>query len=129
MPQKEFEFVKGMDKEFSQEELNEVVDYLHDKETNTLCAKGAEYATKGDRLENFRVIANLLGLTMEQVCCVFLLKHIFALIGYATHGRMPTTESIGEKGTDARNYIMFLLAILSSKGINIKEIVNENKDN
>ena len=120
--QGEFPFAEEMDKEFSQEELNEVVEYLHDKETTTLCAKGAEYATKGDRLENFRVIAKLLGLTMEQVCCVFLLKHIFALIGYASHGRMPTTESIGEKGTDARNYIMFLLAILKSKGINITEV-------
>jgi len=84
---------------------------------NTACeevlvSKGADYAGEGaekDRLANFKVVAELLGMfnvnvgTPEGAWAVYFLKHVFAILGYI--GQRTESEPIKMRFVDARNYL------------------------
>lgn len=121
MKQEQLEFSFMGTIPFKEQDLSFLVDHLHAKEDSMLFLKGKEYTSGEDRLENFRTISYLLKIPMELVCGVFLLKHVLSLIGYTIHGREPSTESLEDKIIDARNYLMFLLAIIKNNEMTQKE--------
>lgn len=113
LKQLEFDFMGGQ--KFTQADLTREIEKMHSDEKSLLCAKGKEYATDTDRLENFKEIAELLRIDMKLVCGVFLLKHTLAILKYVFKGKVPATESVREKILDARNYLLFLEIILNLK--------------
>lgn len=77
--------------------LNEYCEQLLD-------VKGNDYTTGGDRLDNFKKVAEMVGVTPLQVWAVYSMKHIFALLKYVRSGAVQS-EPIEGRFADARNYI------------------------
>jgi hypothetical protein len=82
---------------------------------DVLMGKGAAYATTHDRLHNFRVAANLQGITMKQALAGMMAKHTISVYDLCNSGD-PIPEVIwDEKITDHINYLIILMAIVQEE--------------
>jgi len=75
----------------------------------TLQAKGADYTRNKDRLSNFTDVAALLDVTAPDVCAVYLVKPLFAILRFLRDGHVES-EPIHERFVDLRNYVDLLHA-------------------
>jgi hypothetical protein len=83
---------------------------------DVLASRGGEYASKTDRLHNFKRAAGLLRTTPSQALLGFLTKHIVSVVDmvYADAGGFPPSEELAaEKIGDAINYLILLEAIFT----------------
>lgn len=85
-----------------------------------ICAtKGKEYADEEETtnaLNNFRVVAELVGISPLQVGMVYLLKHILALCTIAkSDGKTTSSESIESRITDVMVYAALFAAIVDAE--------------
>lgn len=84
-----------------------------EEERQLLEAKGREYTMSSpDKHENFKQIAAMLGITPEQACAAYLLKHIFSIVNYVKIGKTCSNEPIQGRIHDARNYLLLLGSLL-----------------
>ncbi len=84
--------------------------------------KGVEYTRgDGDRLANFKRIAAMLGVTPEQVCMVYLMKHVDAITHYSNQApgerRRNASEPIRGRIVDVITYYTLLLALIDEADI------------
>jgi hypothetical protein len=91
-------------------------------ERSLLITKRSEYAADTDVLVNFKTTANQLGITPEEVCLVFMMKHIQAIAKAAMRpgtrlgwGGTGATEGFSQRVSDARNYLILLSAIIEER--------------
>lgn len=81
--------------------------------------KGKEYSNEGNNynaLNNFKVVAELVGITPMQVALVYMLKHILALCTIAGQGgKTSSTESVESRVTDVMVYAALTAAILDAE--------------
>lgn len=78
-----------------------------------LIAGGAEYASDTNRLANFENLSDKLhNVTPEQVCLIFMQKHIDGIYTYI-NTRQEQRDSIFGRITDAINYLLILECILN----------------
>jgi len=77
-------------------------------------SKGADYASKADRLDNFKQAANDVGLAPLEVWSVYFLKHIAAIKAYLRDGEVQS-EPIRQRFIDAINYLILGLALIEEK--------------
>jgi hypothetical protein len=97
----------------------EFVDQLVKDELVLLASKGIEYSGKHDRFRNFKRIAAELDTTPEQVCYVYLRKHIDSILTYINRSSsgepIVQSEPIIGRINDARNYLALLAGMIQEK--------------
>ncbi len=99
-----------------------IAEEFFDLEREIARGKGAEYASEEDTLQNFKIIADILNITMplERKCrcgetvsftidplmvlAVYLLKHILAMLDYMGRKKSLSAESIKDRVLDTRVY-------------------------
>ena len=91
--------------------FTQIVEEQIDRSKSTLITKAAEYATT-DRLHNFKVAAELQGLTPRNALAGLMAKHTVSLYDMCgTHLDYPMALW-DEKITDHINYLLLLSAII-----------------
>lgn len=95
-------------------DFDDLCDLLSIGRRTIVLAKRPEY-TEGhsDVLNNFKVVANELGLTPVQVWYVYFRKHIASIGQYAKDPTVPTSEPIDGRIMDAMNYLELLFALVN----------------
>jgi hypothetical protein len=94
---------------------------LESKERELIMRKRSEYAPDVDVLANFKQTAAILHIEPEDVCAVFMMKHVQAVVNGA---RNPETrlefgdaqrEGFAQRISDARNYLMLMAALVDER--------------
>lgn len=87
-----------------------------------LAVKGDDYTIgTGDRLHNFKSVAEFTGMTPEQVLGVYFYKHVSAIFAYIKNGKQSESEPIEGRITDVINYmLLFNKMVQERKRGNIK---------
>lgn len=105
------------------QEFKEFATNFIKKEEELLISKGEEYTGgNSDRLSAFKQIAATCTLEQIDICQVFLLKHMQSINLFINEGVEGKTENIFERIHDARNYLLFLAAMIKERD---GEAVNE----
>lgn len=108
-------------KVYSPERFREVFKEFTEKEDTILAWKASEYGEGGDRLQNFREIAEFLGYKTQDVALMYLLKHIQSISlavktdNYTWAWETDGGEAIKQRIADARNYLLLLAACLDEE--------------
>lgn len=106
----------------TQDDFEEVIDEFNEATIDILSAKGEEYATKEDRLMNFRTVGDMAGLEPEEVAVTYLLKHIQRIskaveeddyVWDWTHE--DGSEALKQRVADSINYLYFLALALETQ--------------
>ena len=77
----------------------------------TLIAKTGIYASKKDRLHNFKVGAALIRQTPSQYAMALVTKHIVAIADKLVNNETMTLEFVVEKMGDTINYMLLIEAL------------------
>lgn len=107
--------------------FNEIFEEQVQRCRDVLVVKAKEYATD-DRLHNFMVAAEFMGISPEQACLSFMTKHLVSISDLckdATNNKPHSREIWDEKIGDALNYLFLLSAIIrrnDEKGPSDKEV-------
>lgn len=86
------------------------------QERQTLRAKAGEYASGGNRLENFYGGAAIAGTTPGDALWGYLTKHLVSCREIAK-GKRVNRAMLREKIGDARNYLVLLEALVIEQGL------------
>ena len=81
----------------------------------TLTAKTGQYASKKDRLHNFKLGAQLARQTPEQYGLSLVTKHIVAVADKIVNKEVMNAEFVSEKVGDVINYMMLIEALNQEK--------------
>lgn len=102
----------------NQTEYDEIVRELNEHRLKIIAAKRPEY-TEGnpDVLYNFKVVAEEIGITPEQVWYVYFRKHVASISQYAKDPTKKTAEPIWERISDCINYLEILAALHAERRI------------
>jgi len=92
-------------------EINKLLEALHQAENHINQTKGEGYANNQDALANFKRAAQHLDLSPLQVCAVYMGKHFDAIMSYAKHGDDITGEGLMGRVVDLRLYAALFLAL------------------
>jgi hypothetical protein len=98
-----------------QEEFDELYKTAQSRRETTLLCKSIEYATKADRLHNFKQAAHLCQNTPEMALWGMLIKHVVALndmVNNTFMGHQHPMENWLERLDDVRNYLDLLEAVV-----------------
>lgn len=96
-------------------QLNDIKCMLEDAESKILGTKGNEYVVSNeDRLKFFKDYATQLGIDPKIVCSIFLMKHINSILNFAKTNQ-SYSESIKGRINDARNYLLFMWALVEDE--------------
>lgn len=96
------------------EDFNHIVKDLLNECEDTLLHKAAEYATE-DRLHNFRVAAELQGVSMQEALAGMMAKHTVSIYDLCNGDFTPDRGLWDEKLTDHINYLLLLKAVFEEK--------------
>lgn len=98
----------------TEKEFNKIVKLVFDEITQTLGLKASDYATK-DRLANFKMQANIDGITPTEALRGNWLKHRASIVqglNELQQGKIRPLDWWKEKLGDDRNYNILLYALL-----------------
>ena len=85
---------------------------MEDIESQILGTKGTEYiVSNDDRLKFFKDYSTSLDISPEVVCSIFLMKNINSILNFVKTGKQGE-EGITGRINDARNYLLFLQALV-----------------
>jgi hypothetical protein len=96
------------------DQFHAVIDNAIERIRSSLASKGKEYG-RGDRLSNFKRVADMLGTTPERALLGMWSKHIestITIIGDIGKGDIPKPELLNEKMMDMINYPILLEALI-----------------
>lgn len=94
----------------------QVLEKLYIAEKQIGISKGKEYVQGEDRLDNFKRIAQEVGMTPEQVLWVYLKKHLDSIAYYVKNGKLES-ETLEGRILDARVYLSLLLGLQREREI------------
>ena len=102
------------------EEFNVIVDRRLAICRSVLCDKGREYSRGEDRLHNFKTAGQRRGITPERALDGMMLKHDVSIGDMISDAEKdppvsPQRETMGEKITDAINYLLLLEGLLTER--------------
>jgi hypothetical protein len=101
------------------DEFNNMVTAFRIAQDELILKKGHDYTiASADRLFNFKFVGDLLGLKPEQVCAVYWLKHVIAILTYLKTGRIESEEPLDGRFLDEANYLLLLKACLNESEYN-----------
>ncbi len=95
-------------------QIEEVVNKQFVRCQELLVQKASEYAPV-DRLHNFRVAAELQGISLEKALAGMMAKHTVSLYDLIERDETHWSDLWAEKIDDHINYLLLLLAILQEK--------------
>ena len=103
--------------------FEDIIENFMREEVKLLELKGYEYSEGVDRLQNFREIADFLGMELHQVALVYMLKHISSIQIAAKNDSIlnkwywskGTEEGMKQRVADARNYLLLFAACVEDK--------------
>jgi hypothetical protein len=98
----------------TKEEFTEFRRKLNEECEGLLDCKGSDYTTGNDRLDNFKRVSEVTGVTPLGVWSVYFLKHVLAIMKYVRSHRVES-ESIRGRFVDVRNYIDLGMAIIDEE--------------
>ena len=103
-------------------ELLKLAQRLNEKERELLIKKGGDYSGETDTLSNFKIIGKLLNRTPLEICAVYTMKHILAIMNFVKDGKLRS-EPIEGRILDARNYLLlfYVLALIEEAGKDERE--------
>ena len=91
-------------------------DSMQEEENRLMAVKGEEYTVSDeDKFKNFKSIGERMNLKAEQVCLIYLLKHMDSIRNYVLTGSEVSEEPIIGRIQDARNYLLLLGGIIEEK--------------
>lgn len=90
-------------------DFEDFVAFSVESEKQIRLKKGKEYSGDSDVLSNFREVGQEIGITKEQVCLVYMLKHWRAIVS-SIRNCQPSVES-RTRFQDLRNYLYLLEAL------------------
>lgn len=93
------------------EQFNAIINEQIKRCTDTLIVKAKEYATD-DRLHNFKVAAELEGITPVAALAGMMSKHTVSVYDMCTSGAEYPIELWNEKIGDSINYLLLLSALV-----------------
>ncbi len=107
----------------NQNQFDELLNELLDKEDQILRSKGKEYAQDTDRLQNFRERAHFEGRTLSEVALGDMMKHIQSIKKAVQDGQIEEWrytnknggEGLKQRFVDARNYLALLMACIEEE--------------
>lgn len=113
----------------NQAEFDRIMESAIAEAKKILCKKGQDYTRVGsnDRLDNFKSIGAITGLSPLQVWAVLISKQFLALMQYVSAGSLHS-ESVEERFSDTLNYLFLGRAIISEKRIESKETASAIKE-
>jgi len=95
------------------DEFNGILKEMIKEEMQCLTVKNEEYTVGSeDSLNNFKSVAEEVGITPIKAWYVFFNKHIRSIANYIKTGSEKSNEPIEERIMDARNYLVFLRALI-----------------
>lgn len=95
--------------------LGRLIDDFRSCQDNLLRTKGNDYTMANeDRCHNFKVVAEMVGISPLQCWGVYYLKHVLALATYVKYGKVES-EGIYERFVDANNYAYLGLALIEDQ--------------
>lgn len=95
-------------------QLIELANEMHDKESATLIGKNYDYANT-DALSNFKVVASNMGVNPEMVALTLINVKVTRLNNLIMESKQGKNESIEDTIMDMRNYLTLLNAIRNEK--------------
>ena len=104
------------------QEFESLLGGMEEREHALLGYKRGEYASEADVLENFRQNADFLGVTPEFLCLMYAMKHVQSIARAVNDPGARLTweagghEGLGQRISDARNYLALLAAIFAERG-------------
>ena len=91
-------------------------DKMQKEENRLMKVKGEEYTVSDqDKFKNFKSIGERMNLDAEQVCLIYLLKHMDSIRNYVLTGSEVSEHPITGRIQDARNYLLLLGGIIYEK--------------
>lgn len=91
-------------------------DSMQKEENRLMAVKGEEYTVSDeDKFKNFKSIGERMNLKAEQVCLIYLLKHMDSIRNYVLTGSEVSEEPITGRIQDARNYLLLLGGIIEEE--------------
>ncbi len=107
--------------------FDELVESFRKEEDKILLFKRGEYARSEDRLENFRDVANLVGLKPSQIALIYLLKHVQSIAQQVMTESYTwawfiedNKEGLKQRVADAVNYLHLMAACLESETLVVR---------
>lgn len=94
--------------------FNDIVQHQIERSTSTLVKKAEEYATE-DRLHNFKVAAEIQGITPRKALAGMLAKHTVSVFDMCASDESYSDAMWDEKITDHINYLILLRAIVEEE--------------
>jgi len=86
---------------------------MQEEENRLMEVKGEEYTVSNeDKFKNFKSVGERMSLKAEEVCLIYLLKHMDSIRNYVLTGSEVSEEPIEGRIQDARNYLLLLGGIL-----------------
>lgn len=79
-----------------------------------LCQKGKDYSSEEDRNSNFKEIAELIGITPQQVWSVYFMKHVISVMNFVKKGVLHS-EPIEGRILDSLNYLVLFRSLVKEK--------------
>lgn len=93
------------------EDFNSIFEAQMHRVESILGTKADEYATE-DRLHNFKVAAQLQGVSMQEALAGMMAKHTVSIYDMIYDGHDHSLEKWDEKITDHINYLFLLAAVV-----------------
>jgi len=110
---------------YSSDRFAELFDEFVGEERKLLNIKRSEYTSDGseDCLQNFKQVGDFLGKEPEEVCMVYIIKHLQSIQRAVDTGEYDFSwwsedrgvEGLKQRIADIRNYLLLLAAILDEK--------------
>jgi hypothetical protein len=96
-------------------EFGKILERQINRTIDILGSKAEEYANDDERLHNFKVIAELQGITLHQAVVNLMAKHTVSIFDLARSEGEVSEELWNEKITDHINYLILLQAALAEE--------------
>lgn len=95
--------------------FNQHLQHMQEVSVETLFNKAKEYATDGDRLHNFKVAADVQGISPTAALAGMMAKHTVSVYDMIGTGEVYPLELWEEKIKDSINYLFLLWALLNEE--------------
>ena len=98
----------------NQARFEELCKELERDSESLLEGKRQDYSPQEDVLQNFKLNGQFLGLTPEQICIVYISKHLQALVN-SSQGHTLVVEGARSRILDIYNYLKLLNALVTER--------------
>lgn len=100
------------------QEFDKVVNDQFDASRDIMKSKGSDYTDNLDRLSNFKIVGELVGVDPRVVWAVYSAKHFIAIANYCGRGKTES-EPIDGRISDLINYLLLLKGLVVESRVKV----------